>query len=203
MHNDNEFERAWRAFAAQDARVAPPPALERRVMARVANAQAGSLRITRRRFSPDAASVAAMLVLTCAGVMWSGITRETVSETAGVIDTPAIGVTVMLAAFPAAAVPDRPVPSSKRGAVAGPAPLAVTSLAVLAELPPALMSLGDGPVRASEVLQMVRLRVPRGTLQSLGVVLLEPDASGLIDIDVLVGEDGLARDIRYVSTGQE
>ncbi len=83
------------------------------------------------------------------------------------------------------------------------APLAGTSLAVLAELPPALMSLGDGPVGPTEVLQIVRLRLPRETLQSLGVVLLEPDAGGVIDIDVLVGEDGLARDIRQVRTGQE
>ena len=53
------------------------------------------------------------------------------------------------------------------------------------------------------LLQIVRLRLPREALQVLGVVLVEPDAEGMVDVDVLVGEDGLARDIRQVSTGQE
>jgi hypothetical protein len=31
-----------------------------------------------------------------------------------------------------------------------------------------------------------------------GLVLIGPDATGVVDVDVLVGEDGLPRDIRRV-----
>jgi hypothetical protein len=51
---------------------------------------------------------------------------------------------------------------------------------------------------AGEPLQLVRLRVPRQALAMFGLVLIDPDAAGLVDVDVLVGEDGLPRDIRGV-----
>ena len=49
-----------------------------------------------------------------------------------------------------------------------------------------------------ESLQLVRLRIPREALQALGVPLFEPEARGLVDVDVLIGEDGLPRDVRRV-----
>jgi hypothetical protein len=53
MHNDNDFERAWRAFAADDARMTTPPALERQVMMRLAQSREVSPRTIswRRRTS--------------------------------------------------------------------------------------------------------------------------------------------------------
>ena len=54
-----------------------------------------------------------------------------------------------------------------------------------------------------EALQVVRLRVPREALEPLGLVLFEPGAQGIVDVDLLVGEDGLPRDIRSVRTVQE
>ena len=35
-------------------------------------------------------------------------------------------------------------------------------------------------------------------LRALGIALIEPDASGLVDVDVLVADDGLPRDIRRI-----
>ena len=43
---------------------------------------------------------------------------------------------------------------------------------------------------------VVRLRMPRSTLVSLGVPIPDPDAAGEVDIELLVGEDGVARSIR-------
>lgn len=59
------------------------------------------------------------------------------------------------------------------------------------------------PPLETEPLQLVRLRVPREALQGLGVPLLEPDAAGMVDLDVLIGSDGLPRNIRRVRTQQE
>ena len=200
MHNDNDFERAWRAFAADDARLTAPPALERQVMRRLAHVREASPRTISWRRLPVVASAAATFVLTCAAVMWSGTTPRPAGETA-VVASRAIDAMTSLDSH-RGVVEGRAITTTSR-VVRPRAPLVGTSLAVLAELPPALMSLGDGPLGPTEVLQIVRLRLPRETLQSLGVVLLEPDAAGVIDIDVLVGEDGLARDIRQVRTGQE
>jgi hypothetical protein len=83
---------------------------------------------------------------------------------------------------------------------ASPPPVAVSEPVELGEV---LMQFDLAPMRAHEPLQMVRLRLPREALQALGLALLEPDASGMVDVDVLVGEDGLPRDIRKVRIGQE
>jgi len=42
------------------------------------------------------------------------------------------------------------------------------------------------------------VRVPRTSLRAFGVALIDPDASGLVDVDLVVGSDGLPRDIRRV-----
>jgi hypothetical protein len=59
------------------------------------------------------------------------------------------------------------------------------------------------PFQDTESLQLVRLRLPREVLQALGVVFLEPELQTVVDVDVLVGEDGLPRDIRQVRARQE
>jgi hypothetical protein len=62
----------------------------------------------------------------------------------------------------------------------------------------ALVALTGEPALAAEPLQLVRLRVPRTSLRAFGVALIDPDASGLVDVDLIVGSDGLPRDIRRV-----
>lgn len=52
------------------------------------------------------------------------------------------------------------------------------------------------PLADPTSLQVVRLRMRRAGLASLGVPLANPDAEGLIEVEVLVGEDGVARSIR-------
>jgi hypothetical protein len=61
-----------------------------------------------------------------------------------------------------------------------------------------LVALTGEPALAAEPLQLVRLRVPRTSLRAFGVALIDPDASGLVDVDLIVGSDGLPRDIRRV-----
>jgi hypothetical protein len=48
-------------------------------------------------------------------------------------------------------------------------------------------------------LNVVRLRMSRSSLATLGLPLPNPEAAALVDVDVFVGEDGVARAIRPVA----
>jgi len=187
------FEAAWRAFAREDRQVPTLPSLETRVMHRVRSRQ----RLRRSRAGHGWwLGVAAVIGLTLTAASWSGRLSPAPADPHATLSAVNVGI-----AAPYKVAIDA-APARVRQSVVPPR-LPAVDRAVLTELPPALMSLGAGPLGDAEPLQLVRLRLPRETLQALGVVLLEPDAGGLVDIDVLVGEDGLARDIRQVRTGQE
>ena len=62
-----------------------------------------------------------------------------------------------------------------------------------------ILTLSADPVFDTESLHIVRVRMPREALRALGVALVEPEASGLVDVDVVVGDDGLPREIRRVT----
>ena len=197
--DDPDFDAVWLAFAREEARVAVPPELERRILARATQGPRPTVESRAKPWSvPALAVTAATMVLTTAAVLWFGRERPTVvaaQSTWGSTSHVTLRASVN-AERPG--VEDRVVERSRRLPR-----LPAVSRAVLAELPPPLLRFSPQPIGDSEVLQIVRLRLPREALQALGVVLLEPDAEGMVDVDVLVGEDGLARDIRQVSTGQE
>jgi hypothetical protein len=52
------------------------------------------------------------------------------------------------------------------------------------------------PMADPASLQVVRLRMPRTGLATLGVPLANPEAEGVVELELLVGEDGVARAIR-------
>jgi hypothetical protein len=45
-------------------------------------------------------------------------------------------------------------------------------------------------------LMLMRVRMTRREFSRLGVAISNPDGDGLVDVEVLVGEDGVARSIR-------
>jgi hypothetical protein len=49
-----------------------------------------------------------------------------------------------------------------------------------------------------EPLTLVRLRLPRASLASIGITLGDAEPSSLVDVDVVVGSDGLARAIQRI-----
>jgi hypothetical protein len=49
-------------------------------------------------------------------------------------------------------------------------------------------------------LSVMRVRMPRGAFGRLGIPIANPDADGLVDVEVLVGHDGVAQSIRRVAT---
>ena len=70
--------------------------------------------------------------------------------------------------------------------------------AATGDAPPAPTSRATDPAADTETVQLVRIRVPVGALLALGVTTTDPDASGVVDVDVTVGDDGLAREIRGI-----
>lgn len=58
-----------------------------------------------------------------------------------------------------------------------------------------LLLVGE-PILQGEPVRMVRMRVPAATLTGLGVRPVTGTQSGHVDVDVIVGEDGVARAIR-------
>ena len=59
----------------------------------------------------------------------------------------------------------------------------------------AMMLVGE-PILAGEPVRVVRMRVPVSTLHALGVRSIAGDLADAIEVDVIVGEDGVARAIR-------
>jgi hypothetical protein len=66
-----------------------------------------------------------------------------------------------------------------------------------------VITLTADPVLETETLQLVRVRMPRLALQAVGVVVGGPNADGFVEVDVVVGEDGLPRDVRRVALVQK
>jgi hypothetical protein len=52
------------------------------------------------------------------------------------------------------------------------------------------------PLLDATTASVVRVRVPRSALATLGIALVEPDGTGQVDLEMIVGEDGVARAIQ-------
>lgn len=66
------------------------------------------------------------------------------------------------------------------------------------EPPPAgTIALAEPPLDPAAT-SVVRVRMPRRALAGLGIPLADPEGGGAVDLEILVGEDGIARTIRRV-----
>jgi hypothetical protein len=183
---------AWHVFKERDRRLTAPPHLEARVLAAIAAdaARPAPRRRWRLRFVGAAAAAMAAAAVIAAILPPAGSGPP-------VIDSRSFAVVELRAAIePHAPALQRPRRSAAR-------PIDADWIAQYDELSMVLMMFEYMPALKTEPLQLVRLRVPREALQGLGVTLLEPDAGGTVDLDMLVGEDGLPRDIRRVRLAQE
>jgi hypothetical protein len=59
------------------------------------------------------------------------------------------------------------------------------------------------PFADPDALHVVHVRMPRTTLATLGMPIGDPDARGLVDVEMLVGDDGVARSIRNATFARE
>jgi len=196
LFDDPRLDAAWRAYAERDRRLVPGPELERRTLASCRAARIEGRQGLRLRGGPplwrDLSLAAAV-----AAAAWLSWPR---AEPLGVrpLEARAAGFGGLAATVAAA----RPSVVARSPAHRHPAATLDPGVQDV-DLPEVLMRFEVVPLGDHEPLQMVRLRLPRGALQALGVAMLEPDAGAVVDVDVLVGEDGLPRDIRRVRIGQE
>lgn len=61
---------------------------------------------------------------------------------------------------------------------------------------PQLLLVGQ-PILEGEAVRIVRMRMPAATLSGLGVRTTASDPADAVDVDVVIGEDGVARAIRF------
>jgi hypothetical protein len=71
-----------------------------------------------------------------------------------------------------------------------------TRVETMAPRPGAGMVFVADPILDASATKIVRVRVPRTALVTLGLPLVEPDDRGSVELEMLVGEDGVARTIR-------
>lgn len=142
----------------------------------------------RLRMRLAAASAAAMAAAVVLGVALS-MDRDGPGAPPGpaVADTPARDV-----ALPAAATPpsrqNPPLPFARRGSLrARAAAPGTTSRAVV---------LVGSPITPGEPVHLVRMRVARETLLEMGLQPVPGTGEGPVDVEMLVGEDGVARGLR-------
>jgi hypothetical protein len=66
----------------------------------------------------------------------------------------------------------------------------------LVEPPPTRLLLVGEPILDGEAVRVVRMRLPAATLSNLGMRSTAGHPADAVDVDVIVGEDGVARGIR-------
>lgn len=186
-------EQSLRALAADDATARVPPHVDAAVMAaweencREPRGREPAAR--RTRVGPGiaiASAVAASLVAAAVVITWRG--GNEARHTPGNI-TPETSVALVVPeAVTGAIAPPRGVEQPMTPARARRRPVA----------PPAT---GAGYILVPDAymdtpLTMMRVRMSRSAFSRLGVPIANPDGDGMVDVEVLVGEDGVARSIR-------
>jgi hypothetical protein len=169
-HDAGALGEAWRQFAQEDAVMSAPPELERRVF----TAWEALHDPQHRSDGPSQRRPFWALGAVAAALLLAFVLRSHRATTvpSAPASDPAVSVT-------------RDVRDVQRWPQSMPAPDAVLTLAA-------------DPVPETETLQLVRVRMPRLALQAVGVVVSGPNAEGFVEMDVVVGEDGLPRDVRRV-----
>ena len=56
-----------------------------------------------------------------------------------------------------------------------------------------------GPLVDPSALHVVRARMSRAALASLGMPIVDPNLDGVVEVEMLVGDDGVAQSIRHAT----
>ena len=174
-HDAGVLGEAWRQFAQEDATITAPPELERRVLAAWETLQNPP---RRNHLLKQPRLVWAFGTL--AGALWLAFAVQgDRAATVPTAPTSSAAVSVLRDAEQVHRWPQRTFTADSA------------------------ITLAVDPVLETETLQLVRVRMPRLALQAVGVVVSGPNAEGLVEVDVVVGEDGLPRDVRRVALIRE
>jgi hypothetical protein len=167
--NDSEFDAAWREFAKHDEETTAPERLRQTVMGAWDSAQQTQQdRVLAWPGNGRRWSLVAMLGAVAAVIAVVGITMREKDRDLGSRRTLAEVSRVTETTAPA--VPSR-----------------ADVFRLIAD-----------PAFETESFEIVRLRLPRTSLEAIGVGLIGPEVTSLVDVDVVVGGDGLPRAIQGI-----
>ena len=190
---------ALQALAHADRSLEAPAHVERMVME--AWDATHPRRVQRRPFVQAAMRMAAAAVVVVAAWMWaSGRAPQpaTGEHPGGVEDEPlAPAVVHQRDSQPASAAPDAGLPTGTSATpVAFAARAARVSGAAVSGRAPVTVVLVGAPAAPGEQMRVVRMRVGRDTLIAMGLRAIDADDADTVDVEMLVGEDGVARGLR-------
>jgi hypothetical protein len=186
---------ALRQIGADAAAVAAPPELEERLLREVR--ALGPARPARRSWRAAWLAAAAALLVAAAVPVWrlanaphARAVPDVASPTVRAVDLPVTpAVPEKAPSIPASATP--PIAAAKAPHAAR--PTRSRPREVVTDFMP--LTYGTLPVAGG---QIVRLSVPRSALASFGLASEESMSAGTVLADVIVGDDGLARAVRFV-----
>lgn len=210
--DDPSLDRAWQQFAADDAAASAPQHLEWRVLAAIRHAPPRDAAAPTRRLVPRVTwhMAAAAVLLSFALGMAIGRVMRPFAAPAQSVATPLRAPSPMppldhVSTPVVAAVDPKAAPAVAPPADDGALPAGSASDPDPGIGPPiaARLHFVTDPSRVTESLQLVRVRVPRALLPSLGLDPSDLADDAFVDVDVAIGEDGLPRDIRPVSPPKE
>ena len=176
--DEETLRQALRALAEAEKRIEIPAHVEAAVMAKWDAAYGRRGRSATRRLVRTAGAMAAGVTLVSA----VAVERELASGPVTLPQRPAPSFETPRASL-AHGIPDLDVV----------APLARATESRVDESRSAVVLVGQ-PIAEGEVVHVVRMRVTRASLRVFGVSA--PASAEMVDIDVVVGEDGVARGVR-------
>ena len=179
--DEEALTRALRALAEAESRVDTPARVEAAVMARWDAAHAARGRTATRRLVRTAGAMAAGVTLVGA----VAIERELASGPLALPHRPPLS-------FEAPSMP-RVDAASEIDALQSPITVGPPLESNVEPSRSAVVLVGQ-PISEDEVVHVVRMRVTRASLRVFGVSAASP--AEMVDIDVVVGEDGVARGVR-------
>jgi hypothetical protein len=175
------FDRAWRTFVDEERSRHAPAELETRVRHAIANRPPQRSRRPQRALA-GLALAASLGIAAAWSIAYSKRDQQAITPSLQAGHPPPLALYAASASSekPRTATPALPRPN--RGGLGH------------AHTP--LLRASNGT--SSEALQLVRVRMPRQVLATWGLILTDPEAAGVVQVDVLIGEDGVPRDIRKV-----
>jgi hypothetical protein len=195
LSNEQALSSLLAVAAAEDAGRATPPAVEQALLSAFREMEF-TVRQENRAWwlGAAAAAVAALLVLTFF-VMPRKPHEPQIVKVPMVLPTPATGPTKVIAPVyrETRKPPARTLRAAHRKPAAPKPPLAGEAQEVVTEFIPVIYD--PEPIDHG---RMVRVRLPRSALAAFGLPMNEQRAEETIQADVVLGEDGLARAVRFV-----
>ena len=193
------IDEALRALAVDDEQVSVPARVHREVLREWDQHQA--LR-TRRRAHRRSRGLAWVVVPAAAAVLLAVavLQRQSVPLAAPDAASAASAVSVDVPAIRRA--PDPLLEESRRGTAMASAIGASTRPRAVPDGSTAYVIVPP-PLVDAAALHVVRARMSRTALATLGMPIVDPNVDGLVEVEMLVGEDGVAQSIRYATLVNE